>query len=216
MKILAIDIETTGIHPSRDQILQLGAVYYDSSKSMHVDKMPAFKMYVDNVYIKGDTYAINMNQHIFKYILENNEKRTKQPTKFALNDEEFQEGIICNISDLFSFFHYFLLRNKIAGNNITLAGKNIDRFDIPFLEHHIRFSSLDFNKRTFDPGVLFLDIKKDKVIPNLSECKRRAGLEDTVSHDALDDAKDIIRLIKKYYSKKYENRKITIHGKIQT
>jgi inhibitor of KinA sporulation pathway (predicted exonuclease) len=43
----------------------------------------------------------------------------------------------------------------------------------------------------------------DESLPSLEECKKRAGFEvATVSHDALDDALDVVRLLRQQYQSK--------------
>jgi len=37
-------------------------------------------------------------------------------------------------------------------------------------------------------------------LPSLGQCKERAGFEGTVAHDALEDCKDIVKLLRKKYN----------------
>ena len=58
---------------------------------------------------------------------------------------------------------------------------------------------LQFSQRVLDPAILYMNLLKDKEVPNLKECLKRAGIEKEVAHDALEDALDVIRLLRKKY-----------------
>jgi oligoribonuclease len=83
---------------------------------------------------------------------------------------------------------------------ITAAGKNFSTFDKLFLEKLPRWKQvIKIRSRVIDPGILFVDWKNDDAPPGLSTCKERAGLDKNVSHDALEDAWDVINLLRKTY-----------------
>lgn len=45
-----------------------------------------------------------------------------------------------------------------------------------------------------------MDFKNDDWLPNLTTCKEKAGLEETeVTHNALDDAWDVIQVLRAKY-----------------
>jgi hypothetical protein len=44
-----------------------------------------------------------------------------------------------------------------------------------------------------------VDWNNDKSLPNLTTCKERAGIEGVVTHDALEDAWDVIEVLRKFY-----------------
>jgi inhibitor of KinA sporulation pathway (predicted exonuclease) len=44
-----------------------------------------------------------------------------------------------------------------------------------------------------------MDFKLDKVPPSLDTCLERAGIQSVVTHKALDDARDVIRVLRKKY-----------------
>jgi hypothetical protein len=48
--------------------------------------------------------------------------------------------------------------------------------------------------------VLFVDWKNDESLPGLSDCKKRAGLSEVVTHNALEDAWDVVELFRKKYN----------------
>jgi len=50
-----------------------------------------------------------------------------------------------------------------------------------------------------DPAVLFCDFNTDETLPSLTTCKERGGIDGIVTHDAIDDAWDVIELLRKKY-----------------
>ena len=47
-----------------------------------------------------------------------------------------------------------------------------------------------------DPAILCMDWTTDAGLPNLAECMKRAGIEGVVTHDALQDAIDVVRVLR--------------------
>jgi hypothetical protein len=50
-----------------------------------------------------------------------------------------------------------------------------------------------------DPAILCVDWENDKQLPSLDDCKKRHSLEGEVTHDAVEDAWDIIQVLRKFY-----------------
>ena len=57
-------------------------------------------------------------------------------------------------------------------------------------------SSVQIRQRMIDPANLCMDWTKDAGLPNLAECMKRAGIEGVVTHDALQDAIDVVRVMR--------------------
>lgn len=82
----------------------------------------------------------------------------------------------------------------------TPAGKNFSSFDINFLKKLPNWSShFKPRNRVIDPGILMVDWEKDDCLPSLDECKKRAKLEGGITHDALEDAWDVIQILRIKY-----------------
>ena len=93
-----------------------------------------------------------------------------------------------------------MINMKTKPVTITVAGKNFGTFDKLFLERLPRWKQVvKFRNRIIDPAILFVDWKKDDALPGLSLCKERAGLGNTVSHNALEDAWDTLQVIRLKY-----------------
>jgi hypothetical protein len=87
---------------------------------------------------------------------------------------------------------------------LTPAGKNFSTFDKNFIDPLLSDISrsgeiIKFRSRVLDPAILYVDWVNDDSLPSLSTCKERAGLDPLVTHDALDDAWDVIELLRKNY-----------------
>lgn len=90
-------------------------------------------------------------------------------------------------------------------SHANVTGKNFWIFDYNFLKE-LPGWDIYFHRRSFDPASLYFR-QEDKVLPSLQECKKRCMEEikdtqyeylfssDTVTHDALDDAMDVAKLV---------------------
>ena len=88
--------------------------------------------------------------------------------------------------------------NYKEDEKITVAGKNYSGFDKRFLEKLEGWNTINFSHRVIDPSILYMDWDNDESLPNLDECLKRANINKTVSHNALDDAMDIVNLLRVY------------------
>ncbi|GEO03453.1 hypothetical protein AAE02nite_11170 [Adhaeribacter aerolatus] len=190
MHYVSIDLETTGTNPGRHQIIEFGAVLENTNKDTDLQNLPRFKRIVKHPEYTGQAFALNLNARIFQELV--------QPSGAAQ---------VCEAPELAPQFKDFLLNNGYETDEeksyvrIIAAGKNFAAFDLGFLNNlpgwreHIRIS-----QQILDPAMYYLNFKEDQKMPSLEECKKRAGFEDTtVTHDALDDALDVVRLLRLHY-----------------
>ena len=177
---VSIDLETTGLDPSYCQILEMGAVIDDWESP--IEKLPTFHCYVVHDRIVGQPYALQMNQKILYDIAE-----MKTPNNFI---EPENVGI--------HFYRWLTLNNiSFVQRNVLPAGKNFDAFDRQFLNRLPNFSDdIVFTHRSLDPGMLYFDPYTDDGPPSMQTCLERAGLEPTVTHRAVNDAMDVVKLIR--------------------
>jgi hypothetical protein len=176
---LSIDVETTGINVDKVQILQLAAIWDDGRP---LNELATFNCLVDNGYITyGEHYALQMNHSILERI-------ANKPVYKAASEE----GIpILTLEEAKFKFRTFVMS---CNNNKALfvAGKNAAGFDIPILKNN-RFQTSLFKHRVIDPGSLYLPDFGHP--PSLPEINQLLGLAD-VSHDALDDCFNVIKVIR--------------------
>lgn len=181
MKYLSLDVETTCLQPSPDHILQFSCVVEDTELAgIPVEDLPHFTCFVKQPRIVGEAYALAMNGWILDFI----SGRVKNPPYPILSPAEW----VVEAQE-------FILRH-FGVQKVTVAGKNVAGFDIPFLPQELRKS---FRHKVLDPGTLFVEWKTDDQVPNFEQCKQRAGTAGPVAHDAREDAMDVIRLLRKFY-----------------
>lgn len=186
MKYLSIDTESTGINSKTCDLLEFGALLDDLSNLLPIDQLPKFHCYFlppESGVFTGEPTALSMHPTIFKRIAE----REAPYNYFSTNRFGYQ-------------FKKFLLDNGFKSEDdrvtINVAGKNV-AWDINFLEDKTDIKKhIKMRHRVLDPGILYLQ-KDDDRIPGLEECKKRAGIVETrVNHNAIDDAIDVILLLR--------------------
>lgn len=224
MKYVSIDIETTGLDPENCQILSIGAVIEDTNNQVPIEDLPSFHVAILRQRIEGEPYALNMNRDLIQDIVyyQTAKDQDEKNDIVHLKNMQFMTDL-----EAVENFYYWLAENGFVEFNdpssggtvtrrngilipaitrgtkpihITAAGKNFSTFDLKFLEKLPRWKQLiKVRQRIIDPSVLFTDWFEDKSLPSLGQCKERAGFEGTVAHDALEDCKDIVKLLRKKY-----------------
>jgi DNA polymerase III epsilon subunit-like protein len=189
VKYVSIDVETTGIDPIKNQVIEIGAIIEDTSKKLTYDELPKFKCIIEHEVYNGSAFAINLNQRIFSIL--------SGIPKFKPDDYRKQFNILTPDIARNSFID-FLMQNGM-NNRFIAAGKNYAGFDYPFLKSmHPEWPQS--YQRVLDPGPMYTNFTTDAFPPDLETCKQRAGLSNTkVSHDALEDAWDVIQVLRAKY-----------------
>jgi hypothetical protein len=181
---IALDIETTGLM-EYDQVLQVAMIYDDGVTP--IDGLERISFLVDNsneVYHgQLDPVAISMNAWIFKEI--------------AYAAKAKSNHLILATEQARNVFHEFLRSHyDPSGKSITFAGKNVKDFDIASLRRNGFITSANdgwISHRVIDIGSLYL--QDFGYVPTQSEINRLTGRQ-PVSHDALDDATDVVCAIR--------------------
>ena len=221
MVYCSIDIETSGLDHEKHKVLSIGAIIEDTETKLPYDECPKFNAIVLQNEITGSPRAITMNGGIIQMIgeyLEGTDEtkhlmQTHSDYRFYKEDEVVKE------------FYWWLEKNGyFQGNNsggyvslkdgymkpminsgtkpitLNVAGKNFGTFDKLFLQELPWWQKLiRTRQRVLDPAILMVDWKKDTSLPNLTTCKERAGIEGVVTHNALEDAWDVIEVLRKFY-----------------
>jgi oligoribonuclease len=222
MKYLSIDIETSGLDPALNQILSVAAIFEDTEKKLPWAEVPKFHVGIVRHQIAGSPRAINMNAKLIDWMgrwLEPKDATERAFVSLESGMEWVQE------EDVAKKFYHFLCEcglgesvqfkpegsdnwetKEIAFNGATkpitinVAGKNFGTFDKKFLELLPWWQKLiRVRQRIIDPAVLFVDWKEDESLPGLDKCKSRAEIHGLVTHNALEDAWDVIELLRKKY-----------------
>jgi hypothetical protein len=83
---------------------------------------------------------------------------------------------------------------------LNVAGKNFGTFDKLFLQELPWWQKLiRTRQRVLDPAILCVDWVNDTSLPSLTVCKERMNVEGIVTHNALEDAWDVIEILRKFY-----------------
>ncbi len=224
MKYISIDIETTGLDPVNDQVLSVGAIIEDTNNPLPFDQIPKFHVAIKRENISGSLFAINLNRELIQTIVhyqtaEDQDEKNDivQMTGIQFMDEEevvealfqfcYRNGLVPKDTNLLNQriklvdgVTYPMLTSNMPKVHISCAGKNFATFDKLFLERLPRWKQVfRIRQKVIDPAILFVDWKNDDSLPGLSECKKRAGLSEVVTHNALEDAWDVIELLRKNY-----------------
>lgn len=174
---VSIDLETTGLDADYCQIIEFGAVIDDWVTP--VQQLQRFHRYVKHERIVGEPFALAMNAAILRKIAE--------------------EGGYPN-EQLFASFNDWLLTYYRLSLPVTVTGKNFASFDLPFIRRLPGYRPGVFRHRFIDPGSMFWQPDVDETPPSTALCLERAGLDTHVPHTAVEDAMNVIRLIRAAHS----------------
>lgn len=222
MIYVSIDIETSGLSHDMNHVLSIGAIIEDTNNKLPYEELPKFNAIVLQNNIQGSPRAITMNKEIISLMGEYLEGTSE--VRDALNNNsgyKFYEE-----DDVVKEFYYWLDLNGLghgltnsggyaevvdgvtrpmingATKPITLnvAGKNFGTFDKLFLQELPWWQKLiRTRQRVLDPAILCVDWTNDTSLPSLTTCKERMNVEGIVTHNALEDAWDVIEILRKFY-----------------
>jgi hypothetical protein len=188
MKYVSLDMEMTGLDSDTCDVLEFGAVIDDLEDVRPIEDLPTWHCYFlppsdsDGCY-KGQPYALSMHDQMFRRIANRDVGYNYySPMKFG---KHFR-----NFLDAHGFKAY---RDKIT---INVAGKNFGSSDLQFLNKCTDLAKhVVIRHKLLDPAPLMMKIE-DEVLPGLEECLERAGYAPNVSHTAVGDAIDVIKVLR--------------------
>lgn len=185
MRILSLDIETSGLNPETCQVIEIGAVVEDTRYNAPLETLPSFHCYILHDLYQGEAFALGMHAKIFHRIATQEKPyaylRPKQAIlnlRFFIEEQLGEEG-------------------RCMGDKFSIAGKNYLGFDKLFLDKLGFDDKTYFHRRVLDPAILYWE-KEDNQLPSMQECLKRTGSKTEVAHNAVDDARDVIRLLREY------------------
>lgn len=170
MKYLSVDIETTGLDPSKNGIVEIGCVLADTT---HPGWNHTYHKVVNpGITVEWDDYAKDLHKDWWKP-----------------NVGMCPQALLWNLAE-------WLKVRGVDPLKIWAAGKNFGSFDQRFLREIPGYGeAIKFKSRSLDPAILFFDPYKDEEIPDLETCRKRAGLPNQTTHRALDDAVMVVALL---------------------
>ena len=192
MRYVSIDLETTGLDTQRCQVLQVALVIEDTAVDAPVERLPCFECLVAPYAgrVEGEPYALALNADLLRALdtapkggwVVKYRGRNVQVLAHNLWEEDALEW----------------LTKHFGNQRVTVAGKNAAGFDLRFLCYPPLQAK--FRHRALDPGSVFVDWTQDQ-LPSLDELKVSRGVDGPVTHDALEDARDVIRVLRTAYGR---------------
>ena len=223
MIYVSIDIETSGLDHEKNCVLSIGAIIEDTEKKLPYEECPKFNGVILQREIVGSPRAITMNKDLISMIglyLEGDDEirqnlLTHSDYSFYEKDEIVKEfywwldenglghGLLNNSGgyvEIKDGKHRPAMNNGTKPIKLNVAGKNFGTFDKLFLQELPWWQKLiRTRQRVLDPAILCVDWKNDTSLPNLTQCKERSGVTGIVTHNALEDAWDVIEVLRKFY-----------------
>lgn len=222
MIYVSIDIETSGLDSEKNNILSVAAIIEDTTKKLSFEECPKFNCAIIQREITGSPRAITMNRELISNIgdfIEGSDEVKEQLTKITtyqyLEKEEvakefywfleengfaqgpFNSGGYVQIND---GKHRPMINNGTKPITINVAGKNFGTFDKLFLQQLPWWQKLiKTRQRVLDPAILCVNWNEDDTLPSLTKCKERMNVDGIVTHNALEDAWDVIEVLRKFY-----------------
>lgn len=195
MKFVAIDIETTGLNKELDHVLQIALVVEDThNPHTPVEDLPTFEALIWYDRISGSPFALNMNREIVELLA------TARPGPVDFRDrrvdvyERLNEALFTAIAWLDMLYDNG--KALVKPTKFVAAGKNAAGFDLPFLGPDFQ---KHFHHRVIDVGSVALGANRSGAFwqedrpPGMRELHEN----DEPTHDALEDARDVVRLLRK-------------------
>lgn len=191
MRFVSIDIETTGLDPETCEVLEIGAVI---NSTIDLEGLPTFRYRILRDSYKGEPYALNMHQDLFKDLATKKRTTGSHSVGGSRWHKEWY-GLECEFPE---YFADWLRSWGIDPTKFTAAGKNFAGFDGPFLKK-IK-GDVNWCHRVLDPGSMYAR-SDDEVVPDTLECCRRAGIRPENipgdPHTAIHDALVVVELIRR-------------------
>jgi hypothetical protein len=201
-----------------NHVLSIGAIIEDTNKKLPYEELPKFNAIVLQNNIQGSPRAITMNREIIslmgEYLEGTDEVRgilnSNSGYNFYEEDDivkEFYKFLWSNgYSTLYSPSTHIngkltpIIDGKTKPITLNVAGKNFGTFDKLFLQELPWWQKLiKTRQRVLDPAILCVDWSNDTSLPSLTTCKERMNVEGIVTHNALEDAWDVIEILRKFY-----------------
>lgn len=229
---VSADIETTGLEPDENQVLQLAATTFDPDGPMN-ESFETINILINHEVVSGNPIAMGMNAEILTLIGKLSDLEAKQTKAMLKDDNATAEDLAVEITNIkldngIDYFcspemvgPYFAEWLKFRGWNgvdkVNATGKNFAGFDRPFLYKIPGFTdAVKFRHRTYDPGTLYRE-PGDLELPDTKLCIERADIETQIAelpfyeHHAVYDACVVALLVKKH-----NNRLAELYASINT
>lgn len=203
VKYFCLDIETTGLDRKEHQIIQVAIAVVNTTQMESLDELPMLTVRVEH-----DSYSFkNTDAWVYGNFGQ------------IMKNDDYP---MVKARDLLNEIDKFVKLHAPLGG-ITLAGKNIAWFDVPFLmahenkfkvnELHKSFFFRNIHNRMLDVGSMYAVEHAGNVIPSLSHIIQIIGWDRWKPHDAQSDVKAVAAAINFKYHGKCEYQDEPLGGK---
>ena len=252
MKIVGLDLETTGVDINNGSILEIGLVGYDTEEITELSELYEAPRITILVYHKvinnANIEALTLNKDLISEIghyaneigsnsienrsfanlisdennhqlwLVDNEKATFVMLAWLVENDfveltnygnkkysdrnELINELYSNIINSKFINEEYVNSLKYIFKGITVAGKNVATFDIPYMRNNLPYfnNTVKVKHRMIDPSIVYTTAY-DNEIPNLKECISRLGIDKETAHRAVDDVIDVLLLLFFHFKK---------------
>ncbi len=183
MRYFALDVETTSLVRSPDNLLSIAIIAEDTTWDRAIEALPTFAAVVKldpDVHIHGQPIALAMNADLLRICV----GKQLPPEPYVLLS---REDLALELRDF--------IQEHSTGSRPVLAGANVGSFDRLFLPSIVQNL---FHHRSIELGSVFIDWQQEGP-PGTMELSKRFALGHQPAHDALEDARDVIRCLRKAY-----------------
>jgi hypothetical protein len=162
-----------------------------------IEDLPRYVCLIEHKEYVGSAFALQMNVELLRTIANLEKQARDNRVSYRM-----EHSIMTPTMAVASLASWLASHGcEVDGERviINVAGKNFASFDKVFLEKLPNFTSkIKIRSRIIDPAVYATDWKSDLAVPGLKLCKERAGIDGEVTHDAVDDAIDVIKVLRKF------------------
>jgi hypothetical protein len=188
MKYLSIDIETTGLDYTENQMIEFGCVIDDTEHpEIPVEELPRRRILYPRKNYNINPFCMRMHEKLFKTLESVDWNKLNEYGYYKEKDFYFSELI-----DFDVVFGYWV-EQQLGKGPYLVAGKNFFGFDYRFLEPHL--NGIKFRHRAIDPAMFFMR-PTDETPPGMKTCCERAGIPLVDYHTSIGDAETVIRLVR--------------------
>lgn len=217
---LSLDTETTGLSTDRAHVLQVAAVWDDGGP---LESLRRLNLIVDpGPLLYSEVQALVLNSRLLSIIAAFRKRQVDKPGPWEVRPGELtgevlrpydarkrgapapgvhdlpvdhsNNAVVVPIEHARRIFQAWVrdITNASGLRRVTIAGKNAAGFDIPILKAN-GFDVSMFSHKVLDPGSLYFP--DYGYPPSLTEINMKLGRR-AVTHDALDDAFDVVAAIR--------------------
>lgn len=189
MKYVSIDIETTGLSPVDNQMIEIGLVVEDTAAKKPIDELPRRRILIPSRQYQINTYCMNLHRTLFEMLDQVDWKRLMSEGSYRHAPKTY----FATPGKIEFIIAPWLEKHMGKDCKFVVAGKNFYGFDYNFMRPYLQ--NVKFHHRALDPCTLFL-LDSDIVPPDLPTCCERAGIDISGYHTAVGDALTVIELLR--------------------